>query len=84
MIPTSDWGIQLVTWPQADARNARPLYRAWVDYIQRITGDQALCSLHEREAHWPANEFRAPTIRGGETRLILYGQSADWTHSLGL
>ncbi|HKD75015.1 MAG TPA: hypothetical protein VKB76_05945, partial [Ktedonobacterales bacterium] len=70
MIPTSDWGIQLVTWPQADARNARPRYRPWAGYTQPVTGDQAMCVVRECEAHWLGCEFRAHTINGDGTRFI--------------
>jgi hypothetical protein len=84
MIPTSEWVIQLVMCPRAEERGSRPCYLPWAGYTQPMTGYQAMCALHECQAHWPGYEFRAHTIHGDETRFILPGQSADWTRPGGL
>ncbi|MBP0593624.1 hypothetical protein J8I87_28825 [Paraburkholderia sp. LEh10] len=84
MILTSDWVIQRVMKPAGFARNRRWQYLPWAGYTYPMTGDQAMRALYECEAHWPAYEFRAHPIDGDMTRFDLPGQSADWTHPVGL
>jgi hypothetical protein len=84
MIPTSGWVIQLVFRSKPDRHNGQSHYLPWAGYSRPMTGDQAMSVLSECEVRWPDFEFRAHTIYGDETRVILPGQSADWTHPAGL
>jgi len=87
MIPTSEWMIQPVLRLKADRYNGQlHHYLPLAGHSRPITGDQAMSVLSEREAHWPANEFRAHTINGDGRRFgrfLLFGQLTDWAHPAG-